>query len=214
MTARHRFAFVTAAMTWFALAVQLNLTVGRAPPGVEGIVTEIGKFFGYFTILTNLMVATVMTAIARGNGRPLTAWHEQPRVAGALVIYSTIMLLVYEVMLRGLWHPAGIEWLADLLLHDAVPVACLTYFIAFVPRGGLRWQDPVVWLVYPVTYSIYAFVRGALTNWYPYPFVDVNALGVLPALRNATFVVLAFCVVGLLFVAADRALARARPVRD
>ncbi len=208
MKARRGFAALTAAIGWFALVTQLVLMVARAPPTFAGVAGEVGKFIGYFTILTNLLAALVMTAIARSHGNPRPSRLDHPRITGALATYTTIMFMVYETMLRGQWHPTGMQWLADLLLHDAIPAACLIYLISFEPRGALRWTYPLHWMIFPVGYSIYAFTRGAITGWYPYPFVDVGVLGLLPALRNAALLLAVFYLVGILVVAADRAFKR------
>jgi hypothetical protein len=208
MITRRRFSAIAAAIGWYALVAQLILMILRAPPTYAGVAGEVGKYFGYFTILTNLLVALVMSAIARSPGNPRRSWLDQPRVTGALATYTTIMFLVYELMLRGQWHPTGMQWFVDLLLHDVVPAACLIFLISFVPRGALRWAYPLHWLIFPVAYSLYAFTRGAITGWYPYPFVDVAVLGLLPALRNAALLLAAFYLVGMLYVAADRAIQR------
>jgi hypothetical protein len=42
---------------------------------------------------------------------------------------------------------------ADILLHDVVPLTYAAY-----------------WLIYPPCYLAYALARGATTGWYPYPF--------------------------------------------
>ena len=31
---------------------------------------------------------------------------------------------------------------------------------------------PLLWLAFPAVYLGYTIIRGALTGWYPYPFLD------------------------------------------
>jgi len=34
-----------------------------------------------------------------------------------------------------------------------------------------------LWLLFPIVYAIYALVRGGLTGWYPYPFLNPDVSG-------------------------------------
>jgi hypothetical protein len=53
------------------------------------------------------------------------------------------------------------------------------YWLGVAPgRRGLRWWVPLAACAYPLAYFACALVRGAWLGSYPYPFIDVNALGV------------------------------------
>jgi hypothetical protein len=41
------------------------------------------------------------------------------------------------------------------------------------------------WLVYPLAWFVYTLARGAIVDWYPYPFVDVSELGYQAVLARA-----------------------------
>lgn len=41
------------------------------------------------------------------------------------------------------------------------------------------------WLIYPQAYLIYIPIRGHFSGFYPYPFVDVSALGMTKVLFNS-----------------------------
>ena len=84
----------------------------------------------------------------------------------------------------------------------------LLFWIFFVPKGTLRWSQPLFWLVYPLLYVSYCLIRGALTGFYPYPFVDVTLLGYPKALLNTVLLLAGFWVVGLIVVAFDCRTAR------
>jgi hypothetical protein len=40
------------------------------------------------------------------------------------------------------------------------------------PKGTIRFRRALPWLVVPVVYVGYSLVRGQLTGWYPYPFLN------------------------------------------
>jgi hypothetical protein len=123
------------------------------------------------------------------------------RCSPALPFYITIVGIVYSLVLRDLWNPQGLQKLADLLLHDVIPVVYLIFWLRFVPKGVLRWKDALQWLGFPAVYCAYSLVRGALTGWYPYPFIDAAQLGYAAVARNAILLLVAFLKIGLVLVA-------------
>jgi hypothetical protein len=48
----------------------------------------------------------------------------------------------------------------------------------------------IVWLAvsFPVAWCLFTLIRGELVGWYPYPFIDVGALGYGKALVNCVWV--------------------------
>lgn len=82
---------------------------------------------------------------------------------------------------------------------------------ADVEKGRLRWQDAPAWLIYPLAYVAYTLARGAVMNWYPYPFLDVTQLGYLTVLWHIVVLTCGFFGIGLLISGIDRVVARARP---
>jgi hypothetical protein len=77
-----------------------------------------------------------------------------------------------------------------------------------VPKGRLRWRDVWAWLAFPAFYSAASLIRGALIQVYPYPFIDVSALGYQRVLGNTALLFAGFLVLGLMFVAIDRVMGR------
>ncbi len=70
---------------------------------------------------------------------------------------------------------------------------------------------PVLWLIYPAVYVVYALLKASSTGRYPYPFLDVDRLGSKAVLFNTIGLTIAFWIMGELFVAADKFLARLFP---
>ena len=96
--------------------------------------------------------------------------------AGAAA-YIAIVGIIYRLLLRQLWNPQGLQWVADAILHDVIPVGYVVYWLVFGPRTGLRWKDAVIWSGSPRPYLVYVLARGAVSGLYPYPFMDVKVLG-------------------------------------
>ena len=196
------YAAVGALLGWFALALQLHLMLVQSPAS-ERLGTVI-TFFSFFTILTNILTASVFTAVAFHPKHGWGKWLCRPSVQAATAVYIAIVGMVYQLLLRQLWNPQGAQWVADVLLHSIIPVGYVLYWLLFAPRAGLSWKDSLTWLIYPGVYLVYVLARGAVSGLYPYPFVDVNVLGYGGVLARSGLLMLVFLGMGLLVVAVGR----------
>jgi hypothetical protein len=205
-----RGAGVIAAIGWAALAMQLVVTLGMMTADGHSVPAALWRYLGYFTILTNLLVALTMTRVARGRWPGGHA--ADVSVITGVVLAIAIVGVVYEVLLSGRVPAMGpLWWTADRLLHYAVPALSVVWWILAVPKHTLGAADPVRWLAYPALYLVYALARGAVDQWYPYFFIDVGAIGYRRALTNASLLsvgmlVAGYAVVGI--VALTRTLRR------
>jgi hypothetical protein len=193
-----------ACLGWTALGIELYFVVVGASAKNETIAAALVRFFSFFTIQTHLLLALVLTIAAV---RPdASGFLGRSGIKAAAVGYVAVVGAVYAVLLRHLYHWQGVMLLADSLLHDIVPVLYPLYWLAFVPKGGVRWADAFAWLVFPVAYFVYTLIRGALTGAYPYPFFNVLKLGYGQVTLNALGLLALFLAVGLAVAAIDRAL--------
>jgi hypothetical protein len=200
---------IIAAAAWYALALQLSILL-RTSTNWAG---TLFNFFGYFTILTNTLVALVLTAPTV----PLTgtARFAAPNVRTAAAVYIAIVGIVYVLVLQELWNPQGAQALADLILHKLVPILYVGYWLVFEPHGRVRWRAALMWLIYPALYLAYSLVRGAMTGWYPYPFLDVGTIGYARVVVQSGLLLAVFLVMSALVIGLDKAIARRpSPVTD
>ena len=199
-------AAMLAALAWTALLLQLFLSLRLSLANGSGIVHGLWTYLAYFTVLTNLLVAVVASrgALAADGGRD-APWR------GAAVTAIVLVGLGYHVLLRNIWNPQGAQWLADVLLHYAVPLAALLWWLALPPRLRIDAAAPLRWLAWPAAYAVYALVRGASSGFYPYPFIDVANLGYPRVAMNACGLFAAYAVVACVLIALGRWQAR-RPV--
>jgi hypothetical protein len=199
-------AGILAAIVWIGLLLQLGIVVHNAVAHGTPIANEIATHLAYFTILTNLLVAMVLTDAAlkgrRRNGL------SSPSVMTAVAVYISVVGLVYVTFLRHLWNPTGLQFVADVILHYVSPLSYLLYWGIFVKKGTLNWSDCLSWLGYPIVYMCYSLVRGRLSDFYPYPFINVTLHGYGGVLVNAAMFILLFIALGLVLSAIDRAIGR------
>jgi len=190
-----RRAPAAALLGWAALAIQLGLSLNYSLVAGDGPVHGFIMFIGYFTITTNIFAALIFTAHATGSAASVWAFFRRPGVitcaAGSMLIVGSI----YFFVLRHLWHPEGLQFIADVLLHYVMPPLTLVFWWLVVPRGAVDWSGVAKMLIYPFAYLFYVFIRGPIVGSYPYPFIDVTALGLGRALLNSAGIAILFIVV-------------------
>ena len=182
---------------WFAVLFQLYLIISNR---VASLSETIVRFFSFFTIQTNILVAICFTCLWL---KPKSKWglfFSKATNLTAITLYILIVGLVYNVILRFLWAPTGSQKIVDELLHLVIPVFVLVYWIVFVTKKELEYKTIFPWLMFPFVYLIYTLIRGAFFNFYPYPFIDVNALGYSEVIRNSFFMLFAFLFFGMILI--------------
>jgi hypothetical protein len=201
-------AAAIALLTWYALVLQFYVSIQTARATGASMATTIANFFSFFTILTNLLVALVLTLSLRKAPSGLSAFAARSSVQTATAVYIVVVGIVYSIALRSLWAPEGLQKIADFTLHDAIPVLYLFYWLLFVRKDGLRFSQVSVWQVYPFVYLVYSLIRGSLTGIYLYPFLDAGQFGYAHVGRSALVIFAAFLALSLLFVVLGRWMPR------
>ncbi|WGD52344.1 Pr6Pr family membrane protein [Bradyrhizobium sp. CB1650] len=158
---------------------------------------------GYFTILTNALLAVVFGAFAICGKR-----LDHPRLMAGVVFSIVLVGVIFALLLQGRRTLAGATAEANFLLHQFNPVLVVLFWLLFTRKGMLSWRDPLLWTLYPLGYLVYALVRGALAGKYAYPFIDVSELGWARVIGNAVLITLCFVAAGQVLVWIDRMLAR------
>lgn len=197
------------ALVWFSVVLQFYLTLMRSI--ADGLTVWVGitRYFGYFTILTNILVGLVLTMPLLLPNSRWGRFFSHPSVRTATAAYITIVGIAYSLLLRHTWDPQGLQLLADRMLHDVTPVLYVLFWLLFVPKAKLHWRYLFAWLIYPAVYSVVALTRGTLFGWYPYPFINASKLGYPSVLLNVVLLFVAFGAVGAILIAIDRLSHRA-----
>ena len=197
------FTLVTALLGWSALAVQMYLIFYARWSDHASLLGGLVRYFSFFTMLTNTLVATALTcALSRRDSRG-HRFFRAPEVVGGITASILLVAIAYSLLLRHLWRPDGLHWVADELLHDVVPMLFALYWWLFVPKGLLRFKHVLLWMAYPVLYFAYILLRGNLIGDYMYYFIDAGTLGYPQALLNASGVLVGFVLIALLLLLLD-----------
>jgi hypothetical protein len=194
-------AGLTAAVAVLALAGQFAASAELL--GHPGAGWVIWNMAGYFTVLTNALVAVTLLSAAAGA-------RIADGLSGTIATGMVVTGAVYHSVLSGLWAPVGMAWWADQGLHTAVPVLTLIWWLVAVGKRNLTMQVAGFWLVWPLIYLVYAILRQAMTGFVAYPFLDLAGLGPARVAMNAVlvtalFVAVAGALLGLARFASGRA---------
>lgn len=211
----YRCAFVL--VSAIGLAANLGLFEGRFIPSQ----------LNYYTVLSNLFCLVYFAIDLPFSWRNARAGQEPartttlPRVKGAVVMAITVIFLIFNIALAPSYFvdpDYDFFSVSNLVLHYLAPVAVVVDWLVFDRKGLLRWFDPLIWLVIPAAFLLYTLLHAPFIgpifepehSRYPYPFLDVDALGVGRVALNAVFVGVCFTVVGYVVFGVDRLGARLR----
>ena len=99
-------ALIIALVGWFAVITQLVLIINNREVSIGN---TLFRFFGFFTVDTNIIVALCFTFIFLGTKYRLGRFFSKPSTITAITVYITIVGIVYNVILRSLWQPTGLQ---------------------------------------------------------------------------------------------------------
>ena len=183
------FGTVVAFLTWFSIVFQFYLTTG-----------SISNLFSYFTILCNLLVALSLSFSIFLPKTKTGIYFSSISVQTAIALYIFIVALVYNSVLRGLLLLEGWQILVDNMLHVVIPILYLLYWFFFVPKAYLNWKNGMYWTLFPLIYLIYSLIRGAIVQWYPYPFLNAAKYGYEQVIFNVGIMLLVFFSAGAILI--------------
>jgi hypothetical protein len=186
---------------WFGLTA-LAVFVGVA---IQLFVTPTLNVFFYFTIQSNLILGVTCLLLAVDPNRSSLAF-ETFRLIGVVAI--AITGIVFHAALAQLLDLESWGRVANELIHTVTPVLGVLGWLLVGPRGLTSRR--VVWLsvLFPAWYMVSTIIRGAIVDFYPYPFANVIELGYLRVAINGVWIALLYLAVAAGANALDERLSR------
>lgn len=189
-------ALIIAILGWFAVITQYVLLVNNTDQSVDESTMQ---FFSYFTILTNILVAyyfsrKFLILVEAIRGQIL------PGALTAVTVYIFMVGLLYQILLRHLWKPEGMQFLVDELLHSIIPVLVVIYWAFYESRHAVSYSHIFKFLPFPLIYCFLVLIRGQYSGFYPYPFIDGAKLTGMELMRNIGLLLLFFLAVSFIFI--------------
>ena len=129
---------------------------------------------------------------------------------GAATTYLAITFVVFALLLADTDVDTAVVWV-DRVLHRVLPVVLMIDWLIDPPATRISWRQALRWLAYPVAWVVYTMIRGALTDRYPYPFLDpANGGYGTVAMYSAAIVVGTVLAIGAIMWAGNAIGARSR----
>lgn len=202
---------VTLLVAVTALVLQLYLVVSGENILDSSAVTtarpeQVRRYFSYFTIQSNILVAVSMFLIVRD--RVDTQAFRVVRLASLIGITVTGVVAAVALPPSPTYTTANL--VCDRLLHVVVPSLTFVGWALFGPRGRVAREDLLPSLVWPVLWLAATLALGPFVGWYPYPFLNVGTIGLGRTLLNCAVIAALFLALGALALWADRRLSRER----
>lgn len=170
---------------WFAIIAQFFLMLENRQADIPETII---RFFSFFTILTNILVALFLTAsLFRLKKFPFKLFLVKGTLT-AITTFIVIVGLVYQIVLRQIWEPTGLQYIVDELLHTIIPLFMLGYWFFNIRKEDLLLKPVFNWLIYPSIYLVFIIVRGNISGYYPYPFLNIKEIGYESVLLNITVI--------------------------
>lgn len=198
------FRLFSALVAWITLILQYYVMVSDGEFGSAANATLM--FLGYFTILTNILVALAFTAPFLRDGNRINAFFLDPHVRAAIALYITVVAVIYHLLLSALYTPTGLPLLTDIGLHTAIPILFVIDWLVFADKRGLSYATIHWWVAYPLVYAFATLARGLLTGFYPYPFLDVTTIGLGGFFKSMLGFIVLYAVGAALFILVGRML--------
>ncbi len=195
---------ILALITWFTLLIQLMLVVIIKSLTGDTVMDATINYLSLFSVESNIAIAMVLTmplVIKRG---PLYLFFKNTSIQAMVVVYSFMVIMIYDLILHDLWVAEGIQFVLNYMLHNAIPLAYIVWWFNFGERGKLNYWHSFPWLIAPLVYITITLFRGWFIGFYPYPFINVDRIGMATVLYNTVGMLFLFWLAGLLMVWIDK----------
>jgi hypothetical protein len=169
------------------------------------------NFFSFFTVDANVVSALVLlvagTAALRGDQS-----RELSGLRGAATTYMAITGIVYNLLLADLTEAlqTNLQW-ANVIVHIVMPIVLVLDFLLDRTVHPLGLRNALWWLAFPLAWTAYTLIRGALVDWYPYPFLDHREHNYGVVALYVVGIAVAFFVVATVLAYSTRVLNRSAP---
>jgi hypothetical protein len=186
------------------IIVQIPLTATNEEHDFNTVFGRVTNLFLYFTIVSNILVAVVAGLLLKDPDRRST-WFSALSLA-ALVNIS-ITGIIYWAVLAAELENTGAAVFTNWMFHTIVPILGVLVWVLAVPRGLVGMRAVLLSTTIPLAWLAMALIRGAIIDWYPYPFFDVSEVGYAGAFTSAVGVSVFFLVLASIAGWIDRRLA-------
>ena len=166
------------------------------------------EYFAYFSIVTAIVAGLFLITTSFGLLLDIedTKWVEIARLSMAVALI--VVGVVYHALLADVANDVrdgDYAWpvLPNQIIHTFAPILAAIEYLISIKAYRIRLRSFLLVAVFPLTWLVLSIVRGTMTNWWPYWFINPNGeaglFGMLTYIAAITvfFLVLGVSVLGL-----------------
>lgn len=180
------------------LAAVATLLVALVSQIVEKVFKDdmvAGEYFSYFTIQFTMITVVVLAVAGVMALRSETDTALYTTIRLSVLAYAVVTAGVYNGLLRGIPDEGYVTaaWPGEIM-HVWIPLFVVLDWLLSPGRPALRWTALRIVVIYPLAWVAFTLVRGGVTGWFPYPFLEFSTGFVSVALY---IVAIAIFIVGI-----------------
>ena len=167
-----------------------------------------GEYFAYFSIVTAIVAGAFLVATGFGLVRNQ---EDSKRIEIARLSFTVAMIVVgvvYHLLLAdapGDVRDGDYVWpvLPNEVIHTYGPILLVIDYLLSHKAFRLKLRAALWVAVFPLTWLVFSVIRGLVTNWWPYWFINPNEEGGVPGMLTyiaaitSFFLILGFLVLGI-----------------
>jgi hypothetical protein len=167
-----------------------------------------GEYFAYFSIVTAIVAGLFLISTGFGLVRNIegSKWIEIARLS--LTVAMIVVGVVYHLLLAdaaGDVRDGDYEWpvLPNEVIHTYGPILIVIDYLLSHKAFRLKLRAALWVAVFPLAWLVFSVIRGLVTNWWPYWFINPNEEGGVPGMLmyiaaiTAFFLILGFLTLGI-----------------
>ena len=205
---KNKYRIICALLAWVTILGQYIVLLSEGTFG--GLAGTTLAYFGFFTVTTNILVALAFSVPFLKSANKLRVFFERQSVRAAIALYIFVVAVIYYGVLAADHNPEGISAILNIGLHFVLPVLYILDWLIFADKDAMSFKSAPLWTLYPIAYGLFNLVRGHLTGFYPYPFLDISIIGVSGVAMNMLGFTLFYGLGAVLFIFIGRVLSRSR----
>ncbi len=155
-------------------------------------VADFFSLFQYYTIQSNAIVMATLAIYLLMDYKVIPKISFMPLLMAISTGLILVTGIIFHLFLANLFHPTGLGAISNFLGHTFVPFGTLAYFIFFFNDYIPNKKDIPLFAVYPFIYALVSLVRGKITGFYPYWFINPRGsypIGIGSYLNVSLFIV-------------------------
>ena len=167
-----------------------------------------GEYFAYFSIVTAIVAGSFLLATGLGLIRNKEGSKKTEIARLSLTVAMIVVGVVYHALLAdaaGDVRDGDYVWpvLPNEVIHTYGPILIVIDYLLSHKAFRIKLRAALWVAVFPLTWLVFSVIRGLVTNWWPYWFINPNEEGGVPGMLTyiaaitAFFLILGFLVLGV-----------------